>query len=210
MSGRPLKVRSIHCLEHPQTKNRDQTLEPAEVTMRTISVIPLSLLTAIVLLSSPPASADGWFSGSFGYDHRRHYGAYPHNPRGYPGRFRRAHRDSYFSGSSRYNRWRNYGRYSRYHNRRHAEFDASSLVGGIVLGSILSNAWQQASAPRYRTRTVVRSREVLAPKTVVDFRPSTVTRRRLLRDLAGNCYEISYTSGGSELRTQIDPSICDY
>lgn len=89
----------------------------------------------------------------------------------------------------------------------------SNFVGGLVLGSLLSNQ-NYVSGPvetvRYRSAPVIREREIVyvnsSPRAAVPAPP----KRRLLRDLQGDCYEIEISPNGDELRSQIDPAFCDF
>lgn len=105
-----------------------------------------------------------------------------------------------------------YGRpgYRRYGPRR---YDAGDLVGGIVLGSLISSSLYNYRDYRSYDRVVYRSPPVTRTRDVVYVnrsRPSVSSGRKLLRDLQGNCFEIGHNEFGDEVRTQLDPSFCDY
>ena len=183
------------------------------------TLISGTLLLSTLLLSFP-AAADSWFSSHTGYSawgHDRHRGW-----NGYrnPHRF---HRDYYRSWHSPH-RYRRDGGYfsfsygsghSRYRHRDH-DFDAGALLGGVVLGSLLTSSIRDYDRPRnLRTYTTVRSTPVVRSREIVYVNRATPRRpapsgRRLLRDLDGNCFEITRQADGDELRTQLHPSACDF
>ena len=193
------------------------------------------LLSSVVLLAlgmSTTASADSWnarYSRHSFSNHSSHYSPNRHwntsygnhwnrfdrgyNRYGHRSRFNRRH-NNYFSVS--YGRGWNNG--WRYRHHRHSN-DVGTLVGGIVLGSLLSNAVQSRHEPATVTRTVYRApvvrTQAVRQTEVVYSRPtaapvSTVPNRRLLRDLQGDCFEITRNSSGDEVRVQLDPSECRF
>lgn len=195
------------------------------------SVLLAALLSAATLLA-PAAQADWYDRGhqvnsyhfgatgrrdfvSVGWGHRGGYYSHGWNNR-FDRRWDRGWRAGYRQG-----RWDN-----SWSRRWDTRWNGGDFVGGLVLGSILT-------APAVNTHTVIRevpvvrrSREVVYvnPQPTVITRSSPVIRsgparpaiqqsaprRRLLRDLSGDCFEISITSTGDELRQQIDPSNCNY
>lgn len=191
-----------------------------------------TLLSALVL--STAAHADPW-DNPF-YDRHHNYGHSAHRGSGYYrdfGHYRNRHdrgyrgigrhygrydRGSYFSVS--FGRGSGYYRSHKRHNyraykHRHHDFDGGALLGGIVLGSLISSSFNNYDKPhyetvRYRSRPVVRSRRVVEVTRPAPVRATPVTGRRLLRDLSGNCFEITRNSTGDELRVQVDASVCDY
>ena len=104
-----------------------------------------------------------------------------------------------------------YGRYGRY-NR----YDAGDIVGGIVLGSILSSgirSYRDSYRPREVERVVYRSQPNTRTTEVVRVNRNSApiaSGRKLLRDLQGNCYEIGTNELGDEVRTELDPANCSY
>lgn len=181
-------------------------------------VIFLSLSAAFLVSQS--ASADSRYYGR-GFNHwgfNPSYGYNRHFGRGYnrfgsrfysPYRYGRG--DSYFNVTIG-----NY--YGGYGYRRHGfrRYDGRDLIGGIVLGSLISSSFRDYRDYRdYRSYdpVVYRSRPVTTARKVVyvnHSRSSVSSGRKLLRDLEGNCFEISHNEYGDELRTQLDPSFCDY
>jgi len=96
-------------------------------------------------------------------------------------------------------------------------WDAGDVVGGIVLGSLITSSLNNYNYRDYGTydRVVYRS----PPPVTTSARRVITTERRdrpinsgrkLLRDLEGRCYEISRNRNGDEVRTELDPSICSY
>ena len=164
----------------------------------------------------------GWQSPyDFGYQryNRRHYGSgyrraygnyYPrqYNPYHYGYRDRRGGAFINFSYGNYYPRY-----YSR-HRSRHRHYDSGAFLGGLVLGSLLtypSYSKRSYEPVSYRSYPPVRSREVVVVQEPASRRVAPATGgRRLLRDLDGNCFEVSVDGAGNELRVQLDPAQCDY
>ncbi|MEX2469654.1 MAG: hypothetical protein WD396_07860 [Pseudohongiellaceae bacterium] len=199
-----------------------------------------TLLLSALMLSFPAAadswysSHSGWGSNR-GYDrgYDRHRGwsgsrGYRGNRHGYDRSWYAPHRSrrdgNYFSFSFGSNhsysrRQHNYRHYDRHYGRHH-DVDAGAVLGGLVLGSLLTSSFRDYDRdydrPRnVRTYTSVRSTPVIRTREVVyvnrDSAPRpTPSGRRLLRDLDGNCFEITRQADGDELRTQLDPSACNF
>jgi hypothetical protein len=55
---------------------------------------------------------------------------------------------------------------------------------------------------RGSTVTVIRRTPVVSS--------AAASGRRLLRDLSGRCYEIIEAADGNEIRTELDPSACNF
>ena len=95
--------------------------------------------------------------------------------------------------------------YPRYHSNRGAY-----LVGGILLGSVLTHAFSPRPSPEV---VYIERRPYRSPRIVYE-EPTTVVRRpagrRLVRDLNGNCYEQRFDRNGTELRTQLPATACDW
>jgi len=124
--------------------------------------------------------------------------------------------DSRFGNSynNRFNRRSNNTFYnSGYKNRWDRNRNSSNFVGGLVLGSLLS---QQNYSSRsyekvsYRSAPVIVKRNVVYVNSTGRATVSANPKRRLLRDLRGDCYDIEISPNGDELRSQIDPSSCDF
>ncbi len=100
---------------------------------------------------------------------------------------------------------------------RYRRWDAGDVVGGIVLGSLVTSSLNNHNHHDSGTydRVVYRSS---SPATTSTRRVITTARRdrpinsgrKLLRDLEGRCYEITRNRNGDEVRTELDPSICNY
>lgn len=189
----------------------------------------LILLTAAFTFSlfSQSAAADNWRYGGYnshygysGYRDRgfRSYRPHRYQSRHYSNRFsnryshRRYQSNNYFSVALGYGSgWRSH-RSNRYHHHNHYNHyhhgnDAAALIGGVVLGSLISNGLSRSSDSYHQSVTsrVVRSSRVSRPLPSVSS-----TAPRLLRDLQGNCFEIDYDSNGNQRRTQVDDNRCLY
>ncbi len=167
-------------------------------------LIVLSLGTA--LLMSQSASAD----------HRFYYGGYDGwgGGRFYRGGFNRwndrwgYYRPGNFVSFSYGRPWGYWGPYGRGYRR----FDGGDFIGGLVVGSLLTNSYNSSRDYQrvvYRSAPVTRTREV----RVVNRSASPSVRssgRRLLRDLEGNCFEITRNSAGDEVRVELQPQQCQF
>jgi len=190
-------------------------------------MVGAALLGSLVL--SQTAMADHRFS-TFGYGH----GNFNSHNRGFDRRFnnrsfdRRFNRgvgnrfygspvNHHFGGYS--NRGRNnfvslsYGnRFNRYDRRG---WGGGDFVGGLVVGSLLSNSYSQ---PRVTERVIYRSapvrQEIVRQEVVYVNQPQRVAQsapgRKLLRDLQGRCYQIDISPNGDEIRTELEPGECSF
>lgn len=99
-------------------------------------------------------------------------------------------------------------RYYGHHHHSHG-YRGAYLLGGLALGAVLTDALIHRDPavvyvePSPRPRVIYRERPVT--RVVV-----TPPERRLLRDLDGNCYEVGKDGSGTELRTQLPASKCDW
>lgn len=91
-----------------------------------------------------------------------------------------------------------YPYYPQHHNNNNNNDSAAYLVGGLVVGSLLTNAYNKSQANSYYAQQPA-NQVVVAPQG-----------RRLLRDLNGNCYERTTDAAGNELRTELPPSQCNW
>tara|TARA_R110002096_G_scaffold94148_3_gene212061 strand:- start:2456 stop:2872 length:417 start_codon:yes stop_codon:yes gene_type:complete len=89
-----------------------------------------------------------------------------------------------------------------YNYRHHDGAYWPSLVGGIVLGTLLA-------PPRYVAATppVVYVSQP-APVVVTNPPPVASTGRRLLRDSNGNCFERRLDASGREVSVSLSPAEC--
>lgn len=174
-------------------------------------VVGAALVGSLILSQS--ALADHRFS-QFGYGHGNF------NSRGFDRRFNRNFGNHFYG--PRVNPY-HYGAYSRGRNtfvsysygNRFNRFDrrgwnGGDFVGGLVVGSLLSNSYSQ---PRVTERVVYRSAPVRQEVVYVNrSQPAVVAspRRKLLRDLQGNCYQIDITPNGDEIRTELAPQECSF
>lgn len=181
------------------------------------------LLGLLLMLPGPTAWADSW--RHWGYDRhyddrydgwrsdygwRSGYGRHDYRSRSYHSRYwPRSHRyrDSYFSFSLGHSRNRHY--YNRHYDWRSHDHDLAGFVGGVVLGSLISNAVQDRSTRRYEATPV---RRVVRSSRPATSRSTSISgsRSRLLRDLQGRCFEIDYDPAGNQRRVQVDDSRCHF
>jgi hypothetical protein len=100
-----------------------------------------------------------------------------------------------------------------YRNRWDRNQNDSNFVGGLVLGSLLSQqnySSQSYESVSYRSAPVIVKRNVVYVNSTTRSIVSATPKRRLLRDLRGDCYDIEISPNGDELRSQIDPASCDF
>ena len=188
-------------------------------------------LILLLLAVSPSALADSWRAHGYysrGFDHRftghRNYWRDRHFSRWDRGwQFDRPHRGNFvslsygnWSGHSRYRYNRPYSR-GFYHGQRwgHRNNDTAVLVGGVVLGSLLTQSFN-VRQDSYRAAPVV-TRRVVHSTPIRSTTRHTVARQSsrqhssyLLRDLQGDCFEVERDTQGTELRTQVAPDRCEY
>jgi len=139
----------------------------------------------------PPAyrHGGGYYGYRHGYNGHGYGGYYP--PRYYPYRPYYAYRP--------YTPYYGYPYYPQHHNNNHGE-SAAYLVGGLVVGSLLTNAYNKSQQNAYYGQQTTQPIQVVA----------TPQGRRLLRDLNGNCYERTTDGAGNELRTELPASACNW
>ena len=183
------------------------------------SILILSLGAAILLCQS--ASADHRFYNP-GFSNWRVNNSYRPGGGGrfyrptYSGVFDSGYYGRGFNGP----RHRNRGgfvsfSYNNYQPRRRPHWgvrhwDGGAFVGSVVLSSLLLQPVRDRSVERmvYRTQEAPYANEVVhAGKTRYT---SAISRRRLLRDLEGNCFERTINGAGDEVRIELDPSECAY
>ena len=159
-------------------------------------IIGVSLIAALILAQT--ASADSRHHRR-GYD--RHGYSSHYYPRANPYHFGASRRHyfprSYYGGS-------HFGfSYGHYGYRRHRQHnDLGYLVGGLVLGSLLSST-------SYR-EPLTRTREIVYVKQSASRSAPLNTGRRLLKDLQGNCFERKSDGNGNEIRVQLEASECSF
>ncbi len=166
----------------------------------------VAFIAAAALMAAAPAFADGGGRGHGGYHGGHgngHYGHYRgHGGYGYKG-YRYAGYGTYWRGYRPYR----YAPYYGYYNNNDND-EAAYLVGGLVVGSLLTNAYYRSQqTPVYTTQTVVQPAPVVVQSTQVVVQGQG---RRLLRDLNGDCFERTTDAAGNELRTQLPASECNW
>ena len=161
-------------------------------------VVGVSLIVALIVVQTASADSRHYRSSYDRHGYSGHYysRANPYHF-GYGGRSsshsyspRRYYGGSYFGFSS--------GSYFGHH--RHNDF--GYLLGGIVLGSLLSY-------PSYR-EPVTPTRKIIYAKVSRQRGALLNTGRRLLRDLEGNCFERITDEDGNEIRVQLEASECSF
>lgn len=180
-------------------------------------VLGAALIGSLVLSQS--ALADHRFS-QFGYGHGNF------NSRGFDRRFNRNFNNRFYGGGVNHH----FGGYSHrsrnnfvslsygngFNHRRNRGWNGGDFVGGLVVGSLLSNSYSQ---PRVTERVIYRSAPVIRQGVVRQevvyvnqSQPVAIAspRRKLLRDLEGNCYQIETAPNGDEIRTELNPQECSF
>lgn len=112
------------------------------------------------------------------------------------------HYDRYYHGGyGHYDRHHYRGhRYKRHHRRHRSSDRAAYLVGGLVLGSLITNAYHRSNEPYVERRV-----SYYEPRRI---RSSSRVTRRLFRDRDGNCFERNYNRQGDEIMIELDPAQC--
>lgn len=159
----------------------------------------LAMTALATLVISQSASADGFYWGGYsGWGSGSFYRNY--NP--------------YHYG---YGRGRGFGvSYGHYYPRhRYRRWDSGSFVGGLVLGSLISQP--RRSHRHYETVTyrrpvtTTRTREVVyVNRSEQGSNVPVASGRRLLKDLEGNCFERIIDDQGNEIRVQLDVAECQF
>lgn len=161
--------------------------------------LSISIITALTI--SQLASADN-------RNYRQGYGDYNHFYNHH-----RNHRYNPYYHNSRNWRHRN-GFHLSYNNRylRHRHYN--DLVGGLVLGSLLS--YPRYSSQHYETvvykhTPVIHTRRIVhVDKPAYGNTTLATSGRRLLRDLEGNCFERLTSETGDEIRIQLEAEECSF
>ncbi|MFT6093181.1 MAG: hypothetical protein ACJA2Q_001074 [Pseudohongiellaceae bacterium] len=117
--------------------------------------------------------------------------------------------------NNHYNNNFNNGFYnSGYRNRwgRNRNRSNDNFIGALVLGSMLNHqSYPSRSIETVTYRSApVRERNVVYINSTARNSVSVTPKHRLLRDLQGDCYKIEISPNGDELRSQVDPAVCDF
>jgi hypothetical protein len=121
--------------------------------------------------------------------------------------------------SHRYNNDFNDGFYNNGHRNRwgrNRNRNNVNIIGALALGSLLSRQSYPARSIEtvtYRSapvRDAVRKRDVVYVNSTARASVSATPKRRLLRDLQGDCYKIEISPNGDERRSQIDSAACNF
>ena len=89
-------------------------------------------------------------------------------------------------------------------NNNNSNSSVAYALGGLVLGAVLTNAYNQSRTPQPQATYVQQTYQVPVQRVVI------TQPRRLLRDLNGNCYERTTDAAGNELRIELPPSDCNW
>jgi hypothetical protein len=129
-----------------------------------------------MLAMNPAAYADGWQGNDNGQGRGRQ--AWQH------------HRPAYHAVP--YRPYRAYVYPQHKNNDNHSEWPVY-LVGGIVLGALLTSAFPGTRPAAYQSSSAPIAND---------------PGRHLFRDANGNCYERQTDSSGNEMRIELPPSAC--
>ena len=139
------------------------------------------------------------YRGYYGY--APHYaGYYPARPYYYPYRphYYRPVAYPYYGYHGGY-----YPYYQHHNNNNHSDWPAY-VAGGLIVGALLTNAYNKSQANSY-------SNGYYSQQSAPTAAPvGTVQGRRLLRDINGNCYERQTDNAGNEMRTELPASECNW
>ena len=103
-----------------------------------------------------------------------------------------------------------YGSYSsRYSNSNYNKGYNINRHNNIYRGSYYNNGFSTSSTRYYRSApvepTVIYREKIVSDATTRDAKES-----HMLRGLEGNCFEITYSASGQELRLQVPPEQCEW
>lgn len=211
----------------------------------TMAKIAPALIVLMMVSASSAARADSWYAS---WNHTSWNGGFGHGFNGRNDFWRGGYTGASFGHWSRpyrgwnhrydrVDRWRSFDRgYTRGYRRgfRHGsrwshgawgygDNQAASLLGGVVLGSLLTQTFSNQQvvqqpvvvsqrvvhsrpAPIVVRRTIETPAESAAPVRSATARPSTY----LLRDLRGDCFVVERESDGTEIRSQVETARCEF
>jgi len=157
--------------------------------------IVVATLVMALLAGSTEALAGNGNGGGYRGGNGYHGGNYGHG--GYYGGGYYGHGGGYYYRPAYYP----YPYYGYHHNNNNYNNGVYYALGGLVLGSILTNTY-------YQNRVV--TQPVYVQQT---YQPQPVVvpqGRHLVKDLNGNCFERSTDGAGNELRTELPPAECNW
>jgi hypothetical protein len=101
-------------------------------------------------------------------------------------------------------------RHGGHHYSGHSSHEGAYLAGGLILGSLIGNAYYRNQQPYYEPyyQPYYGRRATVVVDAPVVTRSSSRISRRLLRDRDGNCFEKHYNDNGDEIMAELDPSEC--
>lgn len=118
--------------------------------------------------------------------------------------------DPYYYGnySNRYSGgYYNSGYYSnRYYNSPYN----NTQYNNVYRGSYYNNGFPSSTGVRYYRSAPVEPTVIYREKIVSDSTARDAKESHMLRDLEGNCYEITYSASGQELRLQVPREQCQW
>lgn len=159
------------------------------------NVLAVLLVTGSVI--ALPAQA-----GHHGHDRWNRYNDYQRHDYGGHGNY--GGYNDY--GYNDYGGGRHYGSHGRHHGR-----EALFLAGGLIVGSVLTNAYHNSYERRVVRQPVYR--DVVYDSSPI-VRSTQVIRqnqgRRLFRDRNGDCFERTTSANGEELLIELDRSTCTW
>lgn len=89
-----------------------------------------------------------------------------------------------------------YYRHRGHHNNNNND-EAAYLVGGLLLGGLVTNAYY-------------RSQRTYQPAVIERTYSAPAAGQRLVRDAQGRCFTSEFDANGTEYRTATDPALCNW
>lgn len=175
------------------------------------ALITAPLMAFALMIAAPAANADGYRGGHYDRGFDRSYDR-RHQRRSH----RRNHRQNQARYYSRYSpRYRGYNRYNRYNRYSRNDRRGAYLIGGLVVGSLITHAItnnrNNYRDERHTTRVYDRSNSYStynsSGRDASREREAPVSRR-LFRDAQGNCFERQTGPDNQELLIDLPAEEC--
>ncbi len=96
-----------------------------------------------------------------------------------------------------------HGYYHGHHRHRRNNDEVGYLIGGLLLGGLVTHAYHRSQQQRVYAAPVER---VYAERAYA----VPTAGQRLVRDSRGGCYTSEFDSSGTEYRTPVDPALCNW